>query len=298
MFIIKYRKIWYTISLLLVIVSLFAIFNYGLNWGIDFKGGSLLEVEYTDSFPGLDVLRKNVSELDFGNVVLQPTGEKGLIIRLRSLSEEEHHALKEVLSVEGALTELRFDSIGPTIGKELREKSWIAVFLVLIIIILYIAFVFRGVSRPVSSFKYGLMAVVALFHDMMIPIGVFAFLGQRYGAEIDVLFITAMLTIFGLSINDTIVVFDRLRENLRRNKGNDFEETVGISINETLTRSINTSLTTLAVLISLFLFGGETTKYFALALIIGMTAGIYSSIFLASPLLVTLYKLQGQKKRR
>ncbi len=295
--IVKYRKIWYTISGLLVLVSLFCVFYYGLNVGIDFKGGSLLEVEYINNRPDISLLQKEIEGLNFGNINIQLAGDKGLMVRSRDLIEEEHQSLLDKLSLEGAeYKELRFDSIGPVIGKELMQKSWIAIVLVVVMIILYIAFAFRKVSRPVSSFKFGLMAIVALIHDITTPLGVFAVLGKFWGIEIDILFITAILTVLGFSVHDTIVVFDRIRENLKKGVGKNFEETVGMSVKQTITRSINTSLTVIFVLLSIFIFGGETTKYFSLALMIGVFVGTYSSIFLASPLLVTLYKFQNRKK--
>ena len=294
--IIKYRKIWYTISGLLVAASIFSVFQYGLNLGIDFTGGSLVEVEYAKAAPALSAVQDKLKEVGFDNVIVQPTGERGLIVRSKTLDSGEHQKLLSALSSFGKLTEVRFDSIGPVIGKELRQKSWVAIILVVLMIVLYIAFAFRQVSRPVSSFKYGLMAIVALVHDVAIPVGVFAVLGKYLGGEIDVLFVTALLTILGFSVHDTIVVFDRVRENLRRGVGKSFEETVGLSVKQTLTRSINTSLTVLLVLFALFFLGGESTKFFSLALIIGIAAGTYSSIFLASPLLVTIYKFQERKK--
>lgn len=295
MFIIKYRKIWYTVSILLVIASVVSVAYFGLNIGIDFKGGSLLEVEYANTRPEITAIQDTIKPLNFGNILVQPTGEKGALIRLQNLTEDEHQILLSVLSSQAQLTELRFDSIGPVIGKELIQKSLIGIFFVVLMIVLYIAFVFRKVSRPVSSFKFGLMAIVALIHDVATPLGVFAILGHFAGVEIDILFVTAILTVLGFSVHDTIVVFDRIRENLKKGIGENFEETVGISIRQTIVRSINTSLTVLIVLVALFLLGGETTKYFSLTLIIGVTVGTYSSIFLASPLLVTMYKLQNRK---
>ena len=296
--IVKNRKIWYAISGLFVAASIFSIFYFGLRLGIDFTGGSLLEVEYANTRPEISVLQEKIKSLDLGNVVLQPTGDNGLIARSKDLTEDEHQKLLSALGSAEDLKEVRFDSIGPVIGAELRQKSWIAIVLVVIMIILYIAFAFRKVSKPVSSFKFGLMAVVALIHDVSIPFGVFVVLGKFLGVEIDVLFITALLTILGFSVHDTIVVFDRVRENLRKGIGNDFEETVGISVNQTITRSINTSITVLIVLFAIFFFGGETTKWFSLALAIGVAIGTYSSIFLASPLLVTMYKFQEKRKTK
>lgn len=294
--IIKYRKIWYAISGLLVGASLFSVLYFGLNIGIDFTGGSLLEVEYANERPDAGVVKKDIENLDLGNTTVQPTGDKGFIIRLKDISEDEHQQLISALSSKGELNELRFDSIGPIIGKELRQKSFFAIISVIIMIILYIAFVFRKVSRPVSSFKFGLMAIVALIHDVAIPTGIFAILGSFMGVEIDILFVSALLTILGFSVHDTIVVFDRVRENLRKGIGESFEDTVGFSLNQTIVRSINTSLTVLIVLGALFFFGGESTKFFSLALIIGVAIGTYSSIFLASPLLVTIHKFQQRKK--
>lgn len=303
--IIKHRKIWYAISGLLVVASIFSIFFFGLNLGIDFTGGSLLEIEYLNDRPENFVIKEKISPLNLGNISLQPTGDNGLLIRSKDLSEEEHQAILIALSESDKITETRFDSIGPVIGKELAQKSWVAMALVLAMIIFYIAFAFRKVSaglsktgRGVSSFKYGLMAIVALIHDVTIPTGIFAILGKYFGAEIDILFVTALLTILGFSVHDTIVVFDRVRENLRKGIGENFENTVGLSVNQTIARSINTSLTVFFVLLALFFFGGETTKYFSLALIVGIIAGTYSSIFLASPLLVTIYKLQEKKSEK
>ena len=296
MFIVKHRKIWYIFSILLVLASLFSILYFGLNLSIDFTGGSLLEIEYNDIRPETSLIQNKISELKLGNVSLQPTGEKGVILRLKNISEEEHQNLLSKLLTTGSFNEIHFDSIGPTIGSELRQKSLTAIILVAVMIILYITFAFRKVSKPVSSFKYGLMAVTALIHDVTVPVGVFAVLGKYFGVQIDILFVTAILTVLGFSVHDTIVVFDRIRENLRKNIGTDFEDTVGKSINQTITRSINTSLTVIFVLLALFFFGGETIKYFSLALIIGVFFGTYSSIFLASPLLVTLYKFQNKKK--
>ncbi|MEW5907585.1 MAG: protein translocase subunit SecF [Patescibacteria group bacterium] len=310
MFIVRNRKIWYILSGILVIISLFSVFYFGLKLSIDFTGGSLLEVEYQTSRPQIYDLQNATNKLNLGNISFQPTGEKGLLLRLRTLTEDEHQNLLNALGINNQykLNEIRFDSIGPVIGSELQRKSLIAISLVVLMIILYIAFAFRKVSKPVSSFKYGLMAVVALVHDVTVPTGVFAILGKFFNVEIDILFITALLTILGFSVHDTIVVFDRVRENLKKGIGkgptslklsqSGFEETVGLSVNQTIVRSINTSLTVLLVLLAIFFFGGETTKYFALALLIGVFLGTYSSIFLASPLLVTLYNFQQRKKTK
>ena len=296
MWIIKHRKIWYAFSLLIVIASLFSMFKFGLKQGIDFTGGALLEVEYAAK-PDALVVKQKIEELSLGSAIVQPSGEKNIIVRMKDITEEQHQkVLSASLSAGQGGKEIRFDSIGPVIGKELKKKSITAMILVIVMIIFYIAFAFRKVSQPVNSFYYGLMAVVALIHDVTLPAGVFAVLGHYYGVEVDTLFVTALLTVLGFSVHDTIVVFDRIRENLRNNGNkNDFETVVGASVSQTISRSINTSLTVILVLLAIFFLGGESTKYFSLALLIGVAIGTYSSIFLASPLLVTLQKLKNGK---
>ncbi len=246
--------------------------------------------------PDVSAIKQKIEGLSLGSVLVQPSGEKNVIIRMKDLAEEQHQKVLAAVLMDGQGKEIRFDSIGPVIGKELKKKSITAMILVIVMIILYIAFAFRKVSTPVNSFYYGLMAVAALIHDVTLPAGVFAVLGHYYGVEVDTLFVTALLTVLGFSVHDTIVVFDRIRENLR-NSGNknNFETIVGVSVNQTVGRSINTSLTVILVLLAIFFLGGESTKYFSLALLIGVAIGTYSSIFLASPLLVTLQKLKSGK---
>lgn len=298
MFIIKNRKIFYIISMVLAVAGLVSTLYYGLKLSIDFTGGSLLEVEYKEVRPDITILQNNVESLGIGSIALQPAGDKGLIVRTKDLTEDAHQQLLTKLNLgnKDSLIEKRFDSIGPVIGSELKSKSLMGIALVAIMIILYIAFAFRKVSQPVSSFYFGLFAVVALIHDLTIPTGIFAALGHFKGIEIDILFVTALLTVLGFSVHDTIVVYDRTRENLRKGVAKTFEETVGVSLNQTIVRSVTTSLTVILVLAALFFYGGTTTKYFSLALIIGVTFGTYSSIFLASPLLVTIYKFQQNRK--
>lgn len=309
MWIIEHRKIWYVFSLVIFIASLFAVFKFGLKQGIDFTGGSLLEIEYATARPDLFALKQKIETLSLGSAIIQPSGDKNIIVRMKDLTEEQHQeVLSAILSVEqarpptpelgdvGQGKEIRFDSIGPVIGKELKKKSITAIILVIIMIILYIALAFRKVSRPINSFYYGLMAIVALIHDVTLPAGVFAVLGHYYGVEVDTLFVTALLTVLGFSVHDTIVVFDRIRENLRNDGDkNNFENIVGASVSQTISRSINTSLTVILVLLAIFFLGGESTRYFSLALLIGVAIGTYSSIFLASPLLVTLKKFKSRE---
>ena len=283
---IRYRKFYYFFSGFLVLVSVLSLLVFGLNFGIDFTGGSLLEVEYKETRPENQNIKESIRGLELGDVVLQPTGERGLLIRLKELDEATHQKILDALGRE-KIEEKRFDSIGPVIGKELQEKAQKAVLFVLVAIVLYIAWAFRHVSKPVSSFRYGFIALVALFHDILITAGIFSILGHFLNFEIGIPFVAAILTILGYSVNDTIVVFDRIRENLTKHTG-EFRDTVAKSIRETLVRSFNTSLTTLFVLTAIFFLGGETIRYFVLTLIIGIVIGTYSSIFLASPLLVSL----------
>jgi preprotein translocase subunit SecF len=294
---VRNRKIAYIFSTILVAASVFSLLVWNLKLGLDFTGGSLLEAEYEEGLPELAKIQQAVNGLGFGNVLLQPTGEKEIIVRLRDISETEHQKLLNALNIDNKTpVEKRFDSIGPVIGKELWRKSLVAIGLVVLMIILYIAWAFRKVSRPVSSWKYGVAAVIALIHDVIIPSGVFAALGHFRGVEIDILFITALLTTLGFSVHDTIVVFDRTRENLKKDVGKSFEEVVEHSIRQTMARSIFTSMTVIFVLIALLIFGGPTTRYFSLTLLLGITFGTYSSIFLASPLLVTWHKWSEKRK--
>ncbi len=297
MFILKYKKIFLSISVILVLLSIVSLFVFGLRIGIDFKGGALTEVVYQTTRPAQSELDAAFKELNLGSILIQPTGELGYIVKSLDLNEEQHALLLKTLSQNGksVLEEKNFNSIGPSVGRELTRKAIIAIVLVSLGIIFFIAFAFRKVSKPVSSWKYGLMAIVSLLHDVIIPIGLFTLLSHFYGAEVDTLFVVAALTILGLSVSDTIVIFDRIRENLKNNTKDSFTETVGKSLDQSYMRSIFTSLTVIIVLLSLFFFGPESTKYFALMLTAGMFFGTYSSIFLASPLLVLIEELQEKK---
>ncbi len=295
--IIKYRYIWYSLSAILIGASLFALFSFGLKQGIDFAGGSLLTVRYEDgNRPTAMEAEQVLSAADLGGMVVQPVGESDMNFRMRTLKEDEHQKVLGLLGENyGQITELRFDSIGPVIGQELRSKSITALILVFVSILIFIGYTFRKVSVPVKSWKYGMVTVFAAFHDVIIPVGVFAFLGKFYGIEIGTSFIAAILTIMGYSINDTIVVMDRIRENLQKTSGT-FVDIVNTSLNQAIVRSINTTITTLLALVAVYFFGGESIRDFALTLIIGIATGAYSSIFIASPLLVTIYKYQQKMK--
>lgn len=277
------------------VVSIVAIFMWGLKPGIDLAGGSMLQVSY-EHRPALEEVNIKLAELNYGEIRVQASGNNDLMLRQRELKNEEKDALMKALNTFGTATEVQFNSVGPSIGAEIVEKSWWAIVLVSLSIITFIAFAFRHVSEPVSSWKYGVIAIVTLLHDILIPTGLFAYLGYARGAEVGVFFIVAILTTLGISINDTIVVFDRIRENLHLNVQNRKQEIFGDvvwrSIMQTMARSINTSVTVVIMLVALFVWGPESTKDFSLTLIIGMVAGTYSSVFLASPLLVYVEKWQ------
>ncbi len=296
MFIVNHRKFFFSLSALLVAGSILAMLVFQFNLGIDFKGGSILEVTYPTGRPALEVAQAAVNNLNYGANTVIPSGTHNFIIKTRELSPAEKAQLETALSIESSnpANEVRFNSIGPSVGAQLGHKALVAIVIVMICIVLFITFAFRKVSYPVASWKYGFATIVALAHDVIIPTGVFVFWTHFNGGEIDLLFVTALLAILGYSVHDTIVVFDRVRENLRiHNQGKtkeSFAETVGASVNQTFGRSINTSLTIFLALVALYFLGGETTRDFAFVLLIGVITGTYSSIFVASPLLVSLQK--------
>lgn len=292
----RFQKYFFVLPAVAVVLSVIAILLWGLKPGIDLMGGSLLEIEYQGDRPEVSVVQERVNALGIGEVRIQPSGERDLMLRQRALTAEEKNSLDGALREFGDTREVQYNSVGPSIGSELIAKAWWAIGLVTLSIVLFIAFAFRHVSKPVSSWKYGVVAIVTLVHDILIPTGLFAYLGYVRGAEVGSLFIVALLTILGISINDTIVVFDRIRENLNRNEKKNrhepFVDVVWHSIVQTITRSINTSVTVIIMLAALFYFGPESTKDFSLTLIVGMVAGTYSSIFLAAPMLVYIEKWQ------
>lgn len=286
--IVRSRKIFYLISGMFVAASLASLALRGINFGADFTGDARLEIEFREARPAKDAVVKAVADAGGRAAILTEAGERGYIIRTNYLTEEEHTRIVDAIGGLGEFSERGFTSIGPSVGRQLRRNALFAIAIALLAIVFFIAFAFRHVSKPVSSWIYGIVAIIALAHDISIPTGLFSFLQ----IEIDSLFVSALLTVLGFSIHDTIVVFDRVRENLRKSggappAGGKFEEIVGRSLKETITRSINTSMTTVLALAAIYFFGGATTKDFALALIIGIVVGTYSSICIASPLLVT-----------
>ena len=295
---LKYRKIYFLFSGILILASITALVVFNLRLGLDFVGGSLLEVEFKDDRLGVEEIKTELKNLDLGEIVIQPTEERGVIIRMRATDVETRDLVIQRLQEKRELTVLRNDLIGPVIGQELRESTVLISILAILAIVIYITLAFSRVSAPVASWQYSVVSLIALIHDVVITFGFFAVLGHFYYVEVTIPIIVALLIILGYSINDTVVVFDRIRENLIKRIGTTYEETVNISLNQTLVRSINTSLTTLFPLIAIFFFGGATLRYFALALIIGISFGVYSSLFLAGPLLVTRAERSEAKRRR
>jgi len=351
--IIKYKKIPFVLSGILVSASVILLLTLGLKPGVDFTGGSLLEIKFTRERPNIEDVRSIFANENLGEVTAQYTGEKNILLHMRFISEEEHQRILSLVrekydsreveavntvvesgrepakddavvkvessgAVEGinfeipsiektventpekieqnvpAVLEERFETVGSAISADLRQRSIYAAVAVIIAIVLYIAYSFRKVSKPIKSWKYGVSAVIALIHDVTITMGAFSLLGHFLGVEVGIPFVVALLAILGYSVNDTIVVFDRIRENLIRYGYDNFEETVNLGVVQTISRSINTSLTVLLTLVAIFFFGGDSVHYFALALIIGIFFGTYSSIFLASPLLIVWERFKNR----
>ncbi len=281
--------IGFVISISLTIAALVVIALYGLRFGADFRGGSVLELSFQSRPEQLSDITQVLTTIpEAHNVSVSPLGDKNVLIRLDPLSEADHQKILSTLSQKfGTISELRFNSIGPTIGNELKQKSLTAISVLLIAIVIYIAFVFRKLSIVISPWAMGIATIMALIHDLAIPIAVFSILGRYYGIEISAVFVAAALTILGYSVSDSVVVLDRMRENiLRFGRKESFPNLVHMSIMQTLTRSLNTTFNTLLSLFAVYFFGGESIRYFALALIIGIALGAYSSIFVASPILV------------
>jgi preprotein translocase subunit SecF len=294
----KYSSVYYIISGILVAATIVSLFVFGLKFGIEFVGGSTMEVQFQNQRLSNEEITNTLSTFDLGDITVQPTGANSAILQFKGVDAATHQQILSAINTLSPVQEKSFQYIGPSVGQELRNKTELAIVLALLAITLYIAFTFRKVSRPVSSWKYGITSLIALFHDILIPIGVFSVLGHFYNIEITVPIIAALLTVLGFSVHDTIVIFDRIRENILRRGMGEFEDTVNWSITQTLGRSLSTVFSTLIVLIAIYFFGGETLKYFSLALIIGITSGAYSSIFIASPLLVTWYKWSAGREAK
>lgn len=288
----KIYKLFFSISVILMFVSLVLFLLFGLNLGVDFSGGSILEIKFLEKPPENEKIKEVMAQFNLSQISITSTEDKGLILKMPQISEEIHQKILEEFKKFGSFEEKRFDSIGSILGKELKRKSITAIIIGLILISFYLAIVFRKIGGIINPFVLALGAIIALFHDLFLPLGVFVVIGKLKGMQIDAPLIAAALTILGYSINDTVVVYDRIRENVikLKNSGLKFQEIVHQSIKQTLVRSINTTLTTLFAIIAIYIFGGETLKNFTLALIIGIASGAYSSVFVASPILMLMHK--------
>ncbi|MDP2665496.1 MAG: protein translocase subunit SecF [bacterium] len=294
MFIINHRKFFFWLTGFLLAAALGAILFWGLPLGIDFTGGSLIQVNYEQGRPAPTAIQEQIDGVSIGAVSVRAFGENGVSIRARTLTPEEHTAVLVAISADAPVTELSYASVGPALGSQFANKALWAIFAVVFVIVLYIAFAFRRVSRPVPSWGYGLTVVAMLAIDLIVPTGFFAAYAHFTGAEVDSLFIVALLALLGYCVNDIIVIFDRIREHLNKNEKEgireSFEDTIGKSIGETMTRSINTALTVVLALLSLIYFGAEATRNFALVMLVGVVAGTFSSITRSAPFLIPLAK--------
>ncbi|MDD3386384.1 MAG: protein translocase subunit SecF [Candidatus Pacebacteria bacterium] len=296
---LKHSKIFFVIALIAVGASIFSLFSFGLNLGIDFEGGSVVNVEY-DNMPSIDEIRGSLSGIDeLSGLQVQALGENevSLKIKEKNVSNETLSLMIENLPEGFDESNISIETISPVIGKELKDKTLIVVVVALLAMLSYIALAFKSVSRPITSFQYGLSSTLMLFHDVIIPLGVISFLGYYYGIQLSIPIITAFLAIIGYSINNNIVIFDRIRENLKKDNSS-YSEIVNKSLNETFVRCFNTSFTVLIVLVPLYYFFSteESLKYFSLIMGVGVIIGFFSSLFLASPLLVSWNNFKNRKK--
>ncbi len=280
----------FVFSLALFAASVGALATYGLNFGVDFKGGSVWELEFKNERPDLEKMRSffsDIPELKGKEVAVSESGDKGVLVRTEELAEATHQdILKKLQPALGTVEEKRFDSVGPAVGAELRRKSIIAIVILLTAILIYIAFIFRALSKTLSLWAMVGATIVGLLHDIVIPMGIFAWLGHAHGVQVSAVFVAAILTILGYTVSDKVVIFDRVRENIIRGAREGLPEVVHKSVMQTLVRSINNTLTVILSSLAIYLYGGESIRYFALALILGIALGAYSSIFVAAPLLV------------
>jgi preprotein translocase subunit SecF len=296
---IQKRNWLFAVSLAILVPGVVALMLWGLRLSIDFTGGARLNVTFSGQRPDGPTAATTVTDLNFGTATAITAGDHDMVINLPNITNEQRQKIVDTLNTSyQGVSEKSFETIGPTVGAELVKRAVTSIIVVLAVIILYVSWAFRRVGvGPVPSWVYGASAVVALAHDIFIVVGIFSILGHYFRIEIDSLFVTALLTVLGFSVHDTIVVFDRIRERLLVGSEHTFEETVNVSLNQTLVRSLNTSLTTLLVLTALYLFGGVTIRNFVLALLIGIASGTYSSIFVASPLLVVYERWKHRRQR-
>ena len=296
---LKYSKIYFSLAILTMGLSLYAIFAFGLNLGIDFEGGSLISITYTGERPSMEEIKDSLSSVDNLGILIQPLGENEISLKIREkdISSNVFSEIINLLPGEFDQSGTSIETISPTVGQELKDKTFIVVVVALLAMLAYIALVFRNVPKPITPFQYGISSTLTLFHDIIIPLGFLAFVGHYYGVQVNIPVITALLTIVGYSINNNIVIFDRIRENLKRDSKSSYGEIVNKSLNETIVRCINTSITVLIALAALYYFfaNEESLKYFTLIMGLGVIIGLYSAIFLASPSLVAWNNYRRKK---
>jgi preprotein translocase subunit SecF len=289
----RFKLLWFGISTAILLPGIISLALYGLNLGIDFTGGTLLEEKIANN-PGRDSIAKAVSDAGVAVASITSTTSGTEIIRTKPLDSEQVNKIQSSLQKNFSFAQLvRLETVGPTVGAELLQKAILALVLASVFIVLYIAWSFRSVPKPAKSWRFGIAAILALLHDVFVVVGVFSILGKVFGVEVDALFVTALLTVIGFSVHDTIVVFDRIRENLRRNPDRDFEEIANDSLTQTLVRSLSTSLTVVLTLLALLILVGPVSQrllWFVAALLVGVISGTYSSIFNATPILVVWQK--------
>lgn len=299
MYIIRHRGLFFWITGLLLVGAIGAMTFWRLPLGIDFTGGSLMQVSYGTTHPVLSDVEKQITAVNVGAVSVRAQGDNAVSIRTRTMTPAEHDAVFAAISKNASTTELAYTSVGPALGSQFTNKALWAIFAVMLVIVLYIAFAFRKVSRPVPGWGYGITVVAMLAIDIIVPAGFFSAYCHFTGAEVDSLFVVALLALLGYCVNDVIVIFDRVREHLARNEKlglkEPFEETIGKSINETMTRSINTALTVALALITLIYLGAPATRNFALVMLVGVVAGTFSSICRSAPLLIPIAKWFAKK---
>jgi preprotein translocase subunit SecF len=283
---LRYKWIYFVISAVILIPGLVSLGLFGLKLSLDFTGGSVLEISTGECSNFVDYAKEVANNQSLELESVQSSSDKSYLLKFKPISSEQNEAYKTELDKQcSEVTELRFETVGPVIGQELATRAILAIAIASGLIVTYIAWSFRTIPKPYSSWKFGLSAVAALIHDALVVLGIFSLFGRFLNVEVDALFVTAMLTILGFSVHDTIVVFDRVRENLPKMPTRTFEQIVDFSLNETLVRSLNTSITVVLTLTALVLFGGESIRWFVIALLIGIVSGTYSSIFNASPIL-------------
>jgi preprotein translocase subunit SecF len=283
---VKYYKIHYFLVSMLVIASVACLLILGLNLGIDFSGGTIWEFQF-ENRPNNAVIQEKLNKFYLGEITIQPTGDNGIILRFKNIDENVHQQMLSSLNEISKVEEERFESIGPTIGRELRNKTIALIVISLVSLLVYIAVSFRKLSWPISGWQYGLVSIITLAIDVIIPVFVLILLGKFNNVQFNIPIVAALLTILGYTINDKVIVFDRVRENILKTRSEDFSGTINQSLNQIIGRSLGTGLCTLLILFAIFFLGGETLKYFSLTLIIGIIVGTYTSLFIASALLIS-----------